>query len=160
MKTSVSLQDPYQFMFWWLIIAVVAVIIAVLLHIFVKKKLKHLLKKKDDNRPRIEKPKPGDLVTAKRKYLGELDKLERDVMSQKITVRHGYQKMSRIIRLFVHDVTRIRVQDYTLSEISEIGIPALTMLVTEYYEPEFAKYSQADIRASMRRTREVISTWY
>jgi|UPI0004889319 hypothetical protein len=160
MKTSVSLQDPYAFMFWWLIVAAVAVVAAVIIHILVKRKLKPLFNKKDEKKPKIMKPKGADLVTIKRKYMAQLDKVEYDVVNSRTTVRHGYQKMSRIIRMFVYEVTKLKVQDYTLSEISELGLPSLTLLVTEYYEPEFAKYTQADIMASMRRTREVISTWY
>ncbi|MBR1507004.1 MAG: hypothetical protein IJ619_03255 [Eubacterium sp.] len=160
MKTSVNLQDPYAFMIWWIIIAIVAVIVAVLLHLWIYKKLKPLLRRKDEKKPKIHKPKPEDLITIKRKYVALMNDLERDVMSNRITVRHGYQKMSKTIRGFVHEVTRIRVQEYTLSEINELGIPSLTMLMTEYYEPEFARYTRADIRASIRRTREVISSWY
>ena len=75
-------------------------------------------------------------------------------------MRGGYQDLSGLIRDFVHDATGIKVQNYSLREIQKVGIPGLTALVQEYYEPEFARQSMADIRASMFRTRKAIELWY
>ena len=51
-------------------------------------------------------------------------------------------------------------EDYSLSEIRTLNMPALTQLVAEYYEPEFAEYSMANIKQSIFKTRRVIETWY
>ena len=61
--------------------------------------------------------------------------------------------------MFVFEVTGIKVQHYTLTEIRRVNIPQLTNLVREYYEPEFARETRADVRASIFRTRSLIESW-
>ena len=74
--------------------------------------------------------------------------------------RSAYQELSGLIRDFTHDVTGIKVQNYSLREIRRLGMPQLTALVQEYYEPEFARQSMADLRGSLFRTRKAIEQWY
>ena len=63
------------------------------------------------------------------------------------------------IRMFVYEVTGIKVQKYTLTEIRRVNIPQLTNLVREYYEPEFAREARADVKTSLYRTRMLIESW-
>ncbi len=157
MKTSVELQEPFRYMPVWLIIAIACVLVCIFLQVFFRLRYKGMLRKEKELK--VVKPRPEALVNKKRRYLRELDRLEQNVASGRISVRDGFQRMSVVIRLFVYEATRIRVQDYTLSEIRTLNMPALTQLVAEYYEPEFAEYSVTDIRQSLYKTRRVIEAW-
>ena len=122
-----------------------------------RKKLGDRIKR--EKQIKLKKIAESTLEGLKKKYIGELTCIEMDLRNQKITVRQAYQKMSICIRMFVHDVTGIKVQKYTLSEIKKVNMPQLTQLVREYYEPEFALESRTDVMGSIQRTRYVIEGW-
>ena len=157
MKTSVELQGPFSYMIIWVILAVLFIGAVVFSQIFFRKKLGDRLKR--EKQIRIKKIAESTLEGLKKKYIGELACIEMDLRNQNITVRQAYQKMSLCIRLFVFDVTGIKVQKYSLSEIRRVNIPQLTQLVREYYEPEFALESRMDVMSSLGRTRGVIESW-
>ena len=125
--------------------------------IFLRKKLGDRLKR--EKKLRLKKIAEATLEGKKKKYIGELLYIESDLKQNRITVRQAYQRISMTIRMFVFEVTGIKVQKYTLSEIRKVNIPQLTNLVREYYEPEFARETRADIRASLLKTRRLIEAW-
>ena len=116
-------------------------------------------RKKREKKPKVHAPKRKPLSVLKWEYLQRLEYLERGIMAGSYTKRAAYQELSMLIRTFVYDATGIKVQNYSLQEIRRVGIPGLTALVQEYYEPEFARQSMADIRASLFRTRKAIQLW-
>lgn len=160
MVTSVDLQDPMSYYLFWLILALVAVAVVIFVQVFFRIYLKDILRKKKNRKPKIKKVSKKPLPVLKWEYLQKMEYLERRVFSGGVSMRGGYQDLSGLIRDFVHDATGIKVQNYSLREIQKVGIPGLTALVQEYYEPEFARQSMADIRASMFRTRKAIELWY
>ena len=160
MQTSVELQDPMSYYLFWLILAIIAVAAVFFIQIFFRILLREQLKKKREKRqPKVRPPKKKPLAVLKWEYLQRLDHLERGIMAGAYTKRNAYQELSMLIRTFVTDATGIKVQNYSLQEIRRVGIPGLTALVQEYYEPEFARQSMADIRASLFRTRKAIELW-
>ena len=74
-----------------------------------------------------------------------LDEIIEKYKAGKLSDRHAYQQLSKVIRHFVFDVTGIKVQNYTLSEIKGLNIPMLYYLIDECYEPEFSKQSGGNI---------------
>ena len=159
MQTSVELQNPMSYYLFWLILAIVAVAAVFFLQIFFRILLKDQLKRKREKKPKDHAPKRKPLSVLKWEYLQRLEYLERGIMAGSYTKRAAYQELSMLIRTFVNDATGIKVQNYSLQEIRRVGIPGLTALVQEYYEPEFARQSMADIRASLFRTRKAIQLW-
>ena len=159
MVTSVELQDPMSYYLFWLILAIVAVAAVFFLQIFFRIKLRDRLKKKREKEPKVHAPKKKPLSVLKWEYLQKLESLERGINAGAYSKRSAYQELSMLIRTFVTDATGIKVQNYSLHEIRRVGIPGLTALVQEYYEPEFARQSMADIRASLFRTRKAIELW-
>lgn len=157
MKTSVELQDPFSYMIIWLILAILILAAFVFTQVYFRKKLGDELRKA--KKIKLKKISEATLEGKKRKYITELDFIEMDLRNNKIDKREAYQKMSKVIRMFVHDVTGINVQKYSLMEIKRVNIPQLTQLVREYYEPEFALSSSADTMTSLFRTRNTISSW-
>ncbi len=116
-------------------------------------------KKEKEKTPIIIKPPTKNLFEIKNRYLAVINILENDIKNNKITKRKAYQRLSIIIRNFTYEVTQIKVQNYSLQEIKKLGITTLSLLVEEYYHPEFAKESMAEINNSINKTREVINKW-
>ena len=160
MVTSVELQDPMKYYLFWLILALVCVAVIIASQIVFRVLLKDQLKRKKEKKPKIKKVSKKPLPVLKWEYLQRMQYLERNLVSGGYDKRRGYQELSSLIREFVHDVTGIKVQNYSLREIRRLGMPGLTALVQEYYEPEFARQSMADIRGSLFRTRKAIELWY
>lgn len=63
------------------------------------------------------------------------------------------------MRMFVFEVTDIKIQNYSLKEIKKTNIPNLYELIEEYYEPEFASKSVGDFGISIEKARRVIEKW-
>ncbi len=157
METTVELQAPFHYLIIWPVLSVLLIAAVIFAQIYFRKKLGDRLKK--EKQIRLKRISEATLEGKKKKYIGELVYIERDLMNQRITVRQAYQKMSLTIRFFVKDVTGINVQRYTLSEIRAVNIPQLTNLVREYYEPEFSRETRTDARQSIMKTRMMIEGW-
>lgn len=155
METTVKLQDLYAYSI--LPISIIAIlVIAITIYILIDK-----IKKKNEV-VKIENVKivePKNINAIKNKYLKRLDNLRKKLELNKITIRVAYQGLSTLIRYFIYEVTDIKVQNYTLSEIETLNMPFLTELIQEYYAPEFAKQSIGDIKQSIEKTRKVVEKW-
>ena len=158
MQTSVELQEPISYMSLWLIIAIVLAVLIIFTQVFFRILFKGRLKR--PKKLKVKKPKPKTLEEIRKKYLSRLYVIENDIAGGKYTVRQGYQQLSECVRGFVFEVTGIPVDKCSLSEIRTLKMPVLTGLVTEYYEPEFARFTVADIRKSLFKTRKAIETWH
>lgn len=158
MQTSVELQEPISYMSLWLIIAIVLAVLIIFTQVFFRILFKGRLKR--PKKLKVKKPKPKTLEEIRKKYLSRLYVIENDIAGGKYTVRQGYQQLSECVRDFVFEATGIPVDKCSLSEIRSLKMPVLTGLVTEYYEPEFARFTVADIRKSLFKTRKAIETWH
>ena len=158
MKISVDLQEPFAYLPVWIILGLALVASALLAFFIARKKLKAALQ--DEKKLKVKKVRPEGLPRLKQKYVGMLDKITWEYHNGQINSREAYQRMSKVIRLFVHRATGVRVQNCTLSEIRALGMPQLSALVEEYYEPEFARNSAADAAYSIQNTRRTIELWY
>ena len=118
MKTSVELQDPFSYMIIWIILAVLFIAAVIFAQLYFRKVLGDRLKK--PRTPKLKKVPPATLDNIKRKYLGELTYIESDLVNNRITIREAYHKLSKNIRMFVFEVTGIKVQKYTLTEIRRV----------------------------------------
>lgn len=150
MQVTTELKPPFSYSFIYIIIFTILIILILFL-------IKN--KKRGKIQSNIIIPKHEDLLTIKNKYLSKIQKLIDDYNNKSITSRKAYQSLSSIIRNFIYEATNIKVQNYTLKDISSINMPVLYELVSEYYDPEFAKFSKGDIISSIDRTRKVIEKW-
>lgn len=156
MESSVSLQEPFSYAIWPIVVAGALVLTALIYWGIV------LIRKKLSDRPQkpvVRELGADDKDRIRKKYIGELDAIGADFDTGRLDIRHAYQKMSMCIRRFVHEMTGIKVQNYTLCDIGTLGIPDLYSLVAEYYAPEFARKSEGDVRNSLARTRSTIERW-
>lgn len=155
METTVKLQDLYAYsIFPILIIAMFIIAITIYFLIETMKKKNEVVKIED-----VKIVEPKNIKAIQNKYLKRLDNLRKKLELNKITIRVAYQGLSTLIRYFIYEVTDIKVQNYTLSEIEKLNMPFLTELIQEYYAPEFAKQSIGDIKQSIEKTRKVVEKW-
>lgn len=156
MQTSVELQTPFSYSLVYICIVFIITSIFTIYIIIKRCNNKEIKKSVHDANNKLEL---NEVLNIKNKYLKKIDVIKNNVENKKITNRKAYQSISNIIRHFVYEVTAIRVQKYTLSEIEKLDMPMLYELVSEYYEPEFSKNSVGDIKSSIDKTRKVIEKW-
>lgn len=150
MQVQTELRPMFSYSF---LIIIIAALVTLLIYLLIK-----FLKKKEIRKTVIV-PSHKDIINIKKKYLLKLQELLNNLNNEKITSRKAYQNLSNLIRNFIHETTNINVQNYTLKEISLVNIPILYELVSEYYNPEFAKFSKGNIILSIEKTRGVIEKW-
>ena len=100
-----------------------------------------------------------DIAKLKTQYLAALDKIEASYNQDTTKIRPAYEGMSKVVREFVYKATGTEVDKFTLAEISNTEFKELTMLVGEYYKPEFDKISEGDVRASLEKSRRLVAEW-
>ncbi len=158
METSVGLQEPFSYELWPVVVSFLFVLFIIVFFVvsFVMKKMKNGA---NGNVPVVQYRNPNRIAYIKSKYLKEISKIENDYEHNKISVRTAYQKMSKCIRKFVHEMTGIRVHNYTLQDIKALNMPLLEELIEEYYAPEFAKRSEGNTKSSLEKTKRAIERW-
>lgn len=155
MDTKIKLQNMFSFSLLPIIIIgslVALYVIYLILRVVLKK-----VKINKANKP-VE-VKPVNIPKNKEKYIRKLETLRNDFDMGKIDIRGAYQSMSVIIRDFIYAVTGKEVQNYTLEDVKAANMPALEVLMEEYYTPEFAPLSAGDVIASIDKTKRAIETW-
>ncbi len=131
---------------------------------FLIKVFKALRKKKEAPRPAATKiaMSPDMIYRVKNQYIGKVQALLNSYSQKKIDKREGYQQLSALIREFVHEVTGINVENFTIKEVKAFGIKKLDVLMEEYYVPEFAEDEKAkdkDFAESCNKAVGVIKAW-
>lgn len=163
METTVTLQKVFEYS-WWVVVvaAVIAAIAAVLVIYSIVVFIKANRKPKTSGAPKVRNLPPQFLYVVKGKYVNELQKLLGKYSQNRIGKREAYQKLSVIIRKFVHEATGINVENYTAKEVKALGIRNLDQLMEEYYVPEFAEDERAeekDFVSSCNTAAGVIKSW-
>lgn len=156
MQTSINLQEPFMYS----IIPLIIVIVLTILFTYFSKKIKPIKKNKEKQEIRvIPQRNIKNIPVIKNKYLKQLDDIEYKFTNNKMKIRTAYQNISKIIRMFVFEVTDVTTQNYSLTEIKKLDLPILYELIEEYYEPEFAYKSIGDFNSSINKAKEVIKKW-
>ncbi len=150
MQVETKLNDMFSYSLF--LTRLIFIILSIFVFLFFISK-KHF--KKNINKVVVKKP----VASIKHKYLNLISKLSNDLTNNRISNRQAYQNLSSIIRNFIYESTNIKVQNYSLSEIKDAGIPILYELVSEYYDPEFSKISKGNILNSIEKTKGVIEKW-
>lgn len=158
---TVKLQPPMLFNIAWLLLGIVLLAIAVL---FVVILFKVRPSATDPNLRKLPVTQGPGFYALKRQYINKIDKLLSRRMKNRITLRDAYQELSTLARSYVQQVSGINTLKMSLSELrieekKQPNIAKLSALVNDYYEPEFAKWSDADFRESCNMTRRMIEQW-
>ena len=153
MQTSVDLQDPFSYSI--VPIVVISIIIAASVFLLRRKK-KAPVKQKAVPAP-VFRLKSKE--QAQREYLEKIAVVEQKYLAGQIDVRNTHQELSAIVRMFVHDLTGINAQNFSLNELKAHNIYQISNLIEEFYAPEFAERSEKEARSSIAQAREVIVRW-
>ena len=164
MVTSVKLQQPFEYSWYVILAAVVLGIITAALLAYVGRALYRLRKRAAAVRPSYTRVRMTREVLQRMKqdYMGRVSALLKGYSEGKLSKRDGYQKLSAIIRSFVHEVTGINVENFTVGEVKAMGIRKLDILMEEYYVPEFAEDERAidrNFADSCNVAMGVIKSW-
>ena len=160
MQTTVKLQDMFTYSgIPIFIVSLIVLGIAIYLYKTRKIKPKTVINNTNLNVNIPKQPIIKNIFEIKNRYLKQLNNIEINYKNNKADLRSSYQLISEVIRMFVYEVTEIKTQNYSLSEIKRLNIPQLYDLIAEFYEPEFASRSVGDFDTSINKARRVISEW-
>lgn len=154
MQIGIDLQGPFSYSLLPIIILLIFILLLTIYLLFKKYKKNKVVSNIESKKNLII-----NINSIKNKYIKELNDLEYKFDNKEITNRRAYQSLSMIIRLFVYELTGLEVHKCTLTDIKKLNIPILYELVKEYYDPEFARLSRGNIKASIGKTKEVILRW-
>lgn len=160
MPTTVELQKMFKYSAWPIIYTILAIVIVtlILITLIVARIIKNRREGKKNTIKEIMWVK-SDMGSLKQEFLAKLMQIEMEFDADPTKIRLAYERMSNLIRDFVYRATGIEMLKYTLSEIKKTEYHAIADLIEEYYQPEFDKVSAGDVKASIVKTREVITKW-
>ena len=143
-ERDISLPFNYNETLYKILIIVVIILTAVyVFNRFFKDKVIRII-----NKPNIPK--------LKNRYMGRLENLYNKVSNNKADVRGGYTELSNIVREFIEKVTGLKASSFTKNDVKKLGMNELSLLMEEYYPPEFAKVGTGDILNSIRKSIDLI----
>ena len=161
METTINLRRLFDFSQLPIIItgAVLAVLTVAIILMFLYTLLKNYKKKPKEvveEKPVFVKP---DMTKLKAEYLSLLDGIEAKFNADPTKIRPAYEGMSRVVRDFVFRATGTEVDKFALYEICQTEYKDLASLVGEYYQPEFDKISEGDVRDALAKSRRLVTEW-
>ena len=161
METTIKLRRLFDFSQLPILItgAVLAAITIAIILMFLYSLLKDYKRKPKEvieEKPVFVKP---DMSQLKADYLSLLDGIEAKFNEDPTKIRPAYEGMSRVVRDFVFRATGTEVDKFALYEICQTEFSDLASLVGEYYQPEFDKISEGDVRDALQKSRRLVSEW-
>ncbi len=161
METSVALQQPFEYSILVILPGIVLLVLSLVLFV---RTVRNIKRRTGKNHVIPEyRPAPyTQVIDARNRAILQIRQIISDFQAGAITKRAGYQRLSLVIRSFVHDTTGINVEVRTLEEIKTLGMPGLNALIEEYYTPEFAEDERSDksgLWTSCNKTIGVIESW-
>ena len=161
METTINLRRLFDFS--KLPIVITAAVLGLLTIAIVLMLLYNLLKDwKRKEKPEVIEEKvfvKPDMDKLKTEYLALLDGIEAKFNEDTTKIRPAYEGMSRVVRDFVYRAAGTEVDKFALYEICQTEYQDLAALVGEYYQPEFDKISEGDVRDSLQKSRRLVSEW-
>lgn len=157
MQVTVNLQSNYSYI-PMVLLFLAALVLIVLLILWAAKEKRRPKETKKTPQPEPVNPR-SRAMELKRRYDRKLAQLEADCEKGAISERKAYQKLSALVRSFAHEMTGIKVSNYTLQELRQAGMPQLTALIEECYVPEFAPGNEGQAKEAIKKARKVIAEW-
>ena len=153
MKYSVNLENPFAFSSYWYGVGTALIVIAVVLFLITPRILNRF------ERKNLVSLRQGALTRTRNKFLKKIDEIEAAYNSGKLDTRGVCQQMSIEVRRFVRAVTGWPTETMVYLELVRLDRPELAELVRQYYEPEFAYFSDAAAKAAIEKGKELIIKW-
>lgn len=102
---------------------------------------------------------PTDLTALKQMYLKKIEVIWQKYEARDVTARVTHQKLSRLVRRFVGEVTKSSVANMTLADLRHTKYATVAQTIEAYYEPEFARIETGNVADAMARARKVVQEW-
>lgn len=145
---------PPQYSIAWLILAVLCVVVIAAL-IIATLRITRGIEQRIAYRRR-----PSDVEALKAEFLRAVNDIADRHEAGGTAARDGHHELTGVMRRFVKRTTG---QDVTSQDVGTLVADDRTrpvgQLIGRLYEPDFARASDADLRDSVRRAREVIRRW-
>jgi hypothetical protein len=108
-----------------------------------------------------DRPVKNPLDAAKKKRLGDIDRIDSAVRQGRMPIRIAFQQLSVALRGFVGDVTDLPARAMTAGELRDATDPRVADAIEAMYTPEFAPDDALveEFESSVRTARELVRTW-
>ena len=147
-----ELEEPFNYS--WNLVYILLIIIVILIVVYILIKLSPFFSKLFGKFFRKAATPSLKVI-----YIKRLEKLKALIQNNEIDNRNAYLQLSNTIREFIEKTTGINVLSISKKEAKKLNMKELSLLMEEYYPPEFSKNSKGDILVSIARTIEVIKRW-
>lgn len=148
MKYSIDLQSPFAFSAYWYAVAIGLIALSILLRILLNRLFA------------VNVSSPFRLDKLHRECTGRIRRIEKNYGAGEIESRDVHQQMSREVRSFIQSVTGMKAETMVYEDLAGAGRPELAALIREYYEPEFARTSDADTALSLQKGKALVDSVY
>jgi|GEM_PF-2170781 hypothetical protein len=158
MKISVEVENAYSFPVIDLVTGIILIAAAVFFLTYFIYRIRN--KDKFDAPPKAREYTPSQREKIRNKYLNSLYKIQVNYSNGKLTERELNEKLSRMCRGYVQEISGRETSKMTLSELRRAsGLIGLSKAIALFYQPEFAPVSRSSAQYNIGAAREVISKW-
>lgn len=161
META-EILTPLQYPWSWLFIAGSFIVLAIGYYLITnlmlrKKKKLQEVQPLPDSLSMVEK-----LSLIKNKYAEQVQTIQADYDSEKISTRKAFQSLSVVLRDFSHEYSQTGAYSMTLADLEINNSPMILQeRIRAIYPVAFQKAeSEADVHLAVRDTLEVIQRWH
>jgi hypothetical protein len=92
-------------------------------------------------------------------YLASIDEVVRAHQRGELTSRAAHQRLSALVRGYVHESSGYPASAMTLGELRRLNLPGLTGAVERFYPAEFGTDNSAAVTTSAADARRVVQDW-
>lgn len=76
-----------------------------------------------------------------------------------LTAREAHQRLSSLVRAFVHESSGYPASTMTLAELRRLNLPGLTAAVERFYPEEFGPHGDRPVSESVASAQRVVAEW-
>lgn len=146
--------DPPQYSIAWVILAVLCVLVILALVLGTLRVTRGVVERA------AYRARPSDVETLKAQFLRAINDVGDRFDDGELDARAAHRELTGVMRHFVRRTTGL---DVTGQDVTTLRADARTRdvgnLVADLYEPEFARVSDHQLTASLRRARGVVRSW-
>lgn len=158
MKISVEVENAYQFPVIDLVTGIILLAACAFFIGYFIYRFRHRVE--FDAPPKKREYTPSQRERIRNKYLNSLYKIQVNYSNGKLTERELNEKLSKMCRGYVQEVSGRETSKMTLSELRRAsGLIGLSKAIALFYQPEFAPVSRSSADHNIGAAREVISKW-
>ncbi|MGG5171427.1 hypothetical protein ACQR35_04475 [Pseudarthrobacter sp. J1738] len=152
-NNSGDFYPPQLYAQWWTLLGLCALGVVILWILWV-----FWLTRKKSGRAAVPAIPPAP-VSVQNAYLQKIDEVEALARGGKISEREAHQRLSLLLRSFVHEVTGVDAPRMTLQELRSAVPAAVADAVALVYPAEFGVHGRGEVESSAQAFRQVIWGW-